>query len=73
MHEKGKGMPLFKPKSIVSDSLKDIGFKTFNFRKLCSLSKSSVGILNETHIYREQTCGCQGGAGKEWNGRGVRG
>ena len=21
--------------------------------------------------YREQTCGCQGGVGREWDGRGV--
>ena len=26
-----------------------------------------------THGHREQTCGCQGGTGREWDGQGVWG
>ena len=27
----------------------------------------------QTHKYREQICGCQGGGGREWDGQGVWG
>ena len=27
----------------------------------------------QTHRHKEQTCGCQGGWGKEWDGQGVWG
>ena len=29
--------------------------------------------LKQTHRHREQTCGCQGGGGKKWDGWGVWG